>query len=113
LWTADRDREMVLFHRGSGRETDSANEDFWLFIDHQGTYEFDTKRLSKSEVSKEELAIVYEISRYWDGKDRAVPNTSTLVCIKEALCEYKDWGVVSDYKRCQLTLIDAATGEEI
>ncbi len=114
-WTVDREREMVLSHLGSGRELESANEDSWTFIDGKGMYRFDTKRLRKDEVSPEELAITYELTGFWAGAGRLTPDAASLRCIKEALREYSRWHLFNPeaLKRCQLTLIDGRTGEEI
>lgn len=114
-WTVDRERDMVLFHQGSGRELESANEDFWLFIDHQGVCEFDTKRLLKNEISPEEIATTYELKRYWGGEGRLIPDAATLANIKEALREHGKWHLFNPeaYMHYQLTLTDATTGKEI
>lgn len=112
-WTVDREREMVLLRRQIRREIESAEVDKWAFIDHRGTYEFSTKRLREAKISSEEVAISYELLRFWGGGGRIVPSKESLACIKDALREYKDWGVISDYKRCQLTLIDGVTGKEL
>lgn len=112
-WTVDREREMVLVHEGSGREIEDANHDLWGFIDRKGYYVFGTDRLSKTEISPEEIAITYKMRGFWQGERYSSPDAETIACIKEALCERKDWGVISDYKRCQLTLIDGTVGKEI
>ncbi len=112
-WTVDREREMVLVYEGSGREIESANHGLWSYIDHKGYCVFSTERLSKMEVSSEELAITYRLNGFWEGDRYSTPDAASLTCIKDALREYKDWGVISDYKRCQLTLVDGRTGKEI
>lgn len=111
-WTVDREREMVLVLEGSGREIEDANHDLWGFIDRKGYYVFSTDRLSKTEVSLEEIAITYKIRGFWQGAQYSSPDTKTIACIKEALRERKDWGLLSDYKTCRLTLIDS-NGKEI
>ena len=111
-WTVDREREMLLVLKGSGREIEDANHDLWGFIDRKGYYVFSTDRLSKTEVSLEEIAITYKIRGFWQGAQYSSPDTKTIACIKEALRERKDWGLLSDYKTCQLTLIDS-NGKEI
>lgn len=111
-WTVDRERDMVLFRRGGGHSMESKDEDYWNFIDRKGKYYICTTLLSKSETAPEELAITRSFHHMTGGGD-SVPHIETLGCIKEALSEYKDWGVISDYKRCQLTLIDVITGKEI
>jgi hypothetical protein len=90
---------------------EAANQDYWSFITRGGEYCVDTELLSKSEISPKEIAITRSVSFRGDSSHQ--PDTGTIAHIKEALREYKDWGVVSDYKRCQLTLIDARTGKEI
>ncbi|MFZ5557166.1 MAG: hypothetical protein ACOZDY_10675 [Pseudomonadota bacterium] len=112
-WTVDRERDMVLFYKGGGREIEEANHSLWAFVDRKGYYVFGTNRLSQTEISPEEIAIAYEMRGFWKGDRYSSPDNATIANIKEALREYKDWGVVSDYKRCQLTLIDARTGKEI
>ncbi len=101
-WTVDRERNMVLFRQGGGHSLDSANEDYWSFMDCKGKYSFTTWLLSESEVSSEEIAIKRQI-----GLEASPPDAETIACIKEALREHKDYGVISDYKHCQLTLIDS------
>ncbi len=112
-WTVDREEGMVLFHEGSGHELEDANHDLWRFIDREGYYLFGTDKLSSSKNSPEEIVISYKLKYFRSGERYAQPNTETLLRIKDALHEYKDWGVISDYKRCQITLIDARTGKEV
>ncbi len=112
-WTIDREREIALVHEGSGREVESANHDRWAYIDRKGYCVFSTERLLKAEVSSEEVAITHRLNGFWEGERFSVPDAGSLFCIKEALREFKDWGLLSDYRRCQLTLIDGRTGEEI
>ena len=50
---------------------------------------------------------------YWVGRGLSAPDAEALAHFKEALREYKDYGVVSDYKRCRLTLVDGVTRQEI
>jgi hypothetical protein len=102
---------MALARSGGGHSLDSANEDYWSFIDRKGRYSFTTYLRSKSEISSEEIAITRQIGfRMWEGLSK--PDIETIACIKEALREHKDYGVISDYKGCQLTLIDS-NGKEI
>lgn len=110
-WTVDREREMGLVRQGRGHSLDSANEDYWGFIDYKGSYSFTTWTLSQSEISSEEIAITRQIG-FKSREGLSKPDTETITCIKEALREHKDYGVVSDYQRCQLTLIDG-NGKEI
>ena len=110
-WTVDRERDMVLFRRGGGHSLESHNEDYWSFIDTSGEYCCDTTLLSTRRMSQDEVAITRSIG--FRGGTSNVPDAKALDCIKEALREYKDWGVISDYCRCKLTLIDAITGKEI
>jgi len=112
-WTVDRERDMLLYHEGRGREIEDAKHDLWSFIDRNGYYMFSTDCLTQSEASPEEIAIAYKLKNFWKGERYATPNSKTLISIKEALREYKDWGVISDYKRCQLTLIDVNSGKDI
>ncbi len=107
-WTVDREREMALVNEGSGRELESANHNLWSFLDRKGFYVFSTEQLSKIEVSPDEVAISRRLNGFWAGERYSQPDKDTLARIKEALREYNDWGVVSDYKRCQLTLIDSS-----
>ncbi len=106
-WTLDHERDMVLFRSGGGHSMESAGEDYWGFIDRKGKYSFTTWILLESEISSEENAITRQI-----GLESSQPDTETIACIKEALREYKDWGVSSNYKRAQLTLLDS-NGKEI
>jgi hypothetical protein len=111
-WTVDRERDMVLLSRGGGHSIEDHNKEIWSFLDQKGKYFICTERLSQTEISPEEIAITRSFS-YMTGGDDIAPDAGTIACVKEALREYKDWGVVSDYQRCQLTLIDARTGREI
>ena len=110
-WTVDRERDMALVRQGKGHSLDSANEDYWGFIDRKGVYSFTTWILSQSEISSEEIAITRQIG-FKSGEGLSKPDTETITYIKEALREHKDYGVISDYLRCQLTLIDG-NGQEI
>jgi hypothetical protein len=110
-WTIDRELEMVLFKYGSGHSLDSHTEDYWSFINSTDQHSCDTNLISKVEVSSEEIAITRNIS--FRGDPANYPDANTLNCIKAALCEYKDWGIKSEYKNCKLTLLSAATGREI
>lgn len=111
-WVVDRDRDMVLFRRGGGHSLESHDEDYWTFLDQSGRYLCDTTLLSKKEISEDEVAIVRSIS-FQSGGEIKKPDIYIVKIIKEALQEYKDWGVKSDYEHCSLTLINALTGEEI
>jgi hypothetical protein len=106
-WTVDRERDMVLFRSGGGHSLESAGEDYWGFLDRNRKYSFTTWLLSKSEISSEEIAITRQI-----GFESSQPDAETISCIREALLEHKDWGVISDYEHAQLTLIDC-DGKEI
>ncbi|MDP1896476.1 MAG: hypothetical protein Q8K43_01180 [Sulfurimicrobium sp.] len=111
-WTVDREHDMVLFRRGSGRE-EGEGEDYWDFLDRKGKYSFTTYLLSKSGISLEEIAITRQIGfRLREGLNR--PDTETIACIKEALKEYSRSYLfnLEHYKRAQLTLIDS-NGKEI
>lgn len=93
---------------------ESAHLDIWEFIDCKGYYSFTTEQLKKQELSPDEIAITYKLGRPFKGSPpHILPDAVTLQHIKEALREYKDWGVISDYKRCQLTLIDHTKSKEI
>ncbi|MDO8891693.1 MAG: hypothetical protein Q8N54_01610 [Sulfurimicrobium sp.] len=106
-WTVDRERDMALARSGGGHSLESEGEDYWSFLDRKGKYSFTTWLLSKTEISREEIAITRQI-----GLEASPPDTETIACIKEALREYKDWGISSNYKRAQLTLLDS-NGKEI
>ena len=111
-WTIDRERDMALVHRGGGHSMEDYNRENWSFLDRKGLYYIHTERLSQSVISPEEIAITRSIYFMIGGSD-IVPDAETITCIKEALHEFKDYGVISDYKRCRLTLIDARTKKEI
>ena len=111
-WTVDRDNDMVLFRSGGGHDIDSHNRDYWSFIDRKGNYYLITAKLSETEISPEEIAMTRSFSYTCDVHDD-IPDGESIARIKDALREYKDWGVISDYQHCQLTLIDARTGKEI
>ena len=111
-WTIDRERDMALVHRGGGHSMEDYNEENWSFLDRKGLYYINTERLSQSVISPEEIAITRSIYFMTGGSD-IVPDAETIACIKEALHEFKDYGVISDYNRCRLTLIDARTKKEI
>ena len=110
-WTVDRDSDRVLFRRGGGHDIDSCNEDYWSFLDGDSEYSVDTELLSSTEISPGTIAITRSIG--FRGEAIASPDAECIARIKDALREYKDWGVISDYQHCQLTLIDARTGKEI
>lgn len=83
------------------------------FITVDGEYRCDTDKVSKSEVTPEIVAITYWIS--FRGDPVNAPDAETLTCIKDALQENSRGYLfnLEHYKRCQLTLIDVRTGEEI
>jgi hypothetical protein len=110
-WTIDREREMVLFKDGSGHSLESHTEEYWSFLNSQARYACDTNLISKAEISSEEIAITRSIGFRGDPANH--PDAETLKSIKAALREYKDWGVESNFKSSRLTLLSAATGEEI
>lgn len=91
---------------------ESKDDDYWSFLDVTGYYLCDTTLLSKDEISSEEIAITRSIG-FQTGERYNDPDVETIAYIKKALQEYKDWGVISDYKHCQLTLIDAINGKDI
>lgn len=113
IWTVDRENNMVLYRSGTARDPSPIQEDFWTFIDTNGIYEFDTDRLLLEKITPDELAITYRLKRFWSGDGRSTPNNDSLICIKAALKEHKDWGVLSNYRSCQLTLINGTTDKEI
>ncbi len=110
-WTVDRERDMVLFREGGGHSMDDYDREIWSFLDRNGVYSFGTTLLSQSEISSEEIALTRQIG-FKSREGLSKPDTETIACIKEALREHKDYGVISDYKRCQLILIDS-NGKEI
>lgn len=69
IWTVDREREMVLLHKGSGREVETADEQFWGFLDQNGYCIFDTKKISKSQISSDEISVTFELKGFWGGKN--------------------------------------------
>ncbi len=111
-WTVDRQNDMVLFKRGSGRFIESKDVEFWTFIDRKGQYDFETIKRAETEISKEEIALTRLIG-FQIGKGITEPDVESLAQVKDALREYKDYGYLSDYLRCRLTLVSAATGKEI
>ena len=110
-WTVDRERDMALVRVGGGHSSDDFDRENWGFLDRKGEYSINTSLLSKTEITSEEIAITRSFS-YVLGPGRVAPDRETISCIKEALREHKDWGVISDYTRCQLTLVDS-NGKEI
>ena len=115
-WAVDRDREMVLIRMGGGRrEIGDYNSDLWGWIDHGGYYVFSMEQVSRVEVSPQEVAITYRLKDFWQGERYSVPSTETIACIKEALHTDGTSYLFNPeaFKRCLLTLIDSATGQEI
>lgn len=112
-WTVDRSNEMVLFIRGGRKEVEDFNRDTWRFLDAGGEYWITTECLHKKEISPDVIAISYKILGVVKDEKLISPNLETLLNVKEALRERKDWGLLSQYKECQLTLVDGTTGKEI
>jgi hypothetical protein len=113
MWTADREREMVLFIRGGRKELEDINRDTWRFLDSSGEYRITTECLNKTETTREVIAISYKILGIVKDEKIIKPNSETMARIKDALREQKDWGVISQYKDCQLSLVDGSTGKGI
>lgn len=141
-WTIDHERELVLKHSGSGRELESAKQDYWEFIDCKGRYDFTTEELSRvvfvstdprqgtgapipqdfwefirledRDLAQAEVAITYKLLRFWGGNGCSLPDLDSILCIKQALCEYGRWWLFEPdaLRGCQVTLIDGSTGKE-
>ncbi|MBC5785077.1 hypothetical protein H8N03_19175 [Ramlibacter sp. USB13] len=112
MWTVDRENDMVLCLNGVGTSLESQNHEYWSFIDRKGEYFAIVEVLARSEIAPGALAITRSIA-FQRHPRWAVPDRETRACIKAALQEYKDLGAASIYKKVQLKLIDAFTGEEI
>jgi hypothetical protein len=65
------------------------------------------------ELSNEVIAITYKILGIVKEEKLISVDADMKAKIKEALRERKDWGVISQYSDCQLTLIDGTNGKEI
>jgi hypothetical protein len=141
-WTVDYEREMVLVHRGGGREMESANETYWGFMDRKGHYDFTTEELSRfalqpgkaghdkertqqdfwdfargnlQDLNQVQVAITYKLLHFWGGDGRSVPDAESLSFIKEALGERGRWLLfdLEAFGGCQLTLLDGRFGNEL
>ena len=114
-WTVDRERDMVLFHEGSGHDIESASYDLWAYIDRKGHYVFGTDRLSRTEGPAQSLVISYRLRGFWGGNRYSTPDAATLASIKEALRESSRWYLSNPeaFTRCELTLVDGSTGQEL
>jgi hypothetical protein len=113
-WTADRERDMVLFRRAGRYSQEDHSHDYWSFIDRKGRYYLITELLSRVEISAEEIAITR--SFIYSRREQAdVPDAESIGYIKEALCERGKWHLFNPeaFKHCQLTLIDARTGKKV
>lgn len=111
-WVVDRERDMVLHLRGSGRQPASVNQDYWFFMDGHRLYSAVTWLLSNQEGASAEVLITRSVG-FQIGDGLSNPDTKTLAAVKEALCAFKDSGVSSRYRMCQLTLVDHDTGNVI
>ncbi len=141
-WTIDRDLDMVLVHTGSGREPESASQEYWQFIDTKGHYDFTTEELSrlvigikdaeqhlerfpqnfwdfvrqnKQSLKQAEVTITYRLLHFWAGTGKSIPDQGSLSFIREALCEYGRRHIFDQeaFASCEVTLIDSRTGRKI
>jgi hypothetical protein len=103
-WTADRDRDAVLVRTGMGHSAESANQDYWRFLDATGIYSFSTDLVSSAVASPTTIQIERVIHFTQTASAPRLPGEDTIALIKQALQEYKDYGVVSRYEHCELTL---------
>jgi hypothetical protein len=113
MWKVDRERDMVLFRRGGGHSMEAKDEEYFSFIAVHGEYCCDTDRLAQSKVRPGIVAVTRRIR--FRGDPSNAPDAATLMCIKDALQENSRRYLfkLEHYQRCQLTLIDVRTGEEI
>jgi hypothetical protein len=111
-WTVDRDREMALLKHKLKHEIEDANTCLWSFVDRKGCYTFTTEQVATVKISKEEIAITQRLIGFRGGERYSQPDGDTLARIGEALQEYKDYGVLSDFQRCRLRLIDTPRTEQ-
>lgn len=111
-WTIDRDRRMVLQRTGCGHTPEGANTDFWKFLEVDGIYTFSTDLINSTPESEGKLNIERTIN-FPDTPGFNQPGQKTVSHIKEALQTYKDYGVISDFSDCALTLIEAISGKAL
>ncbi len=141
-WTVDYQRESALVHRGSTRNPEGSNEDFWAYMDSKGHYSFTTEELSRSASVSEttqnsstvtrrdywefarnerhalrnaEVIVTYKLRGFYAANGWSVPDLESLSFIKEALRERERRFIfdLEAFAGCQLTLIDSRTGNEI
>lgn len=113
-WTIDRERNLILMYHGSDREVETSHQQSWRFVDSTGKYWVYIDLVSKTEISSEEIAITRSLRGCVSDNGELVSDAEIVAFIKEGLQEYKDWGVISDYKHCLLTLtVNSATAKGI
>lgn len=114
-WTIDRERELILMFRGTGREVETANQESWVYLDATGKYSVYTDLLSKTEVSTHEIAITRSLRGCVSSVGALVTTSETIACIKEAIREYSRIFLfnLEHFNKCQLILVDATSGKEI
>ena len=104
MWTVDRENESVLVQTGSGHQVESANQEYWQFIDLHGIYGFTTRTLERR-VFGSTIFLKRDISFREAGPSQTMPSESTIASIKAALQTYKDYGVISKFSNCELELV--------
>jgi hypothetical protein len=110
MWTVDRENDMVLARTGRGHDADSANDEYWRFMDRKGVYAFSTTLLRSSAISDGVVHIERSIGfRALEGVDDQ-PDEASIVQIKHALEEFKDYCVLSKFRECEL-ILKTADGE--
>ncbi len=106
MWTVDRSNDMVLVRTGAGSQRESANHEYWRFIDSRGTYAFTTGLVSKQAAGKTVLIERTIGFSQLAGLDDT-PDGTTIERIKAALIVYKDSSMMSRYDICELVLKNA------
>lgn len=98
-WAVDRQNNMALVRAGCGSDRDSANQEYWRFIEAQRVYGFSTRLLAKRKISEKVLHLERSITFH-----APAPEASLVPHIKAALQAFGDWGVISDYESFELVL---------
>lgn len=99
----DRVSDMVLFRRGGGYSMEAGDEAYCSLIAVHGQYCCDTDRLAQSEARPGIVAITHRI------RSRRAPSHAPDAARKQQALPVQ----AGRDKRCQLSLIDARTGEEL
>lgn len=108
-WTVDRTRNLVLRRMQNDPGIDPDDEEHWTFYDGDVKYRFVTVTLDRSSLAGGVVRMKRSIA-FVTRPSLAIPDAGAIELVRQALTEFKDEGVLSPFRACELTLVDGDGG---